>query len=107
VQAVTCLLAAEQAASGDKLGWKVLRLVQRLLCSQIITHHWFNASVVLTFGTISSLYGLNARIIDQTLFSVLVTDMVLRAILPTIVAQRWFTPLEPAKDQPSWERQIG
>jgi hypothetical protein len=55
VQAVTCLLAAVQAASGDKFGWKVLRLVRRLLWSQIITHHWFNASVVLTFSTISSL----------------------------------------------------
>jgi hypothetical protein len=107
VQAVTCLLAAVQAASGDKFGWKVLRLVRRLLWSQIITHHWFNASVVLTFGTISSLYGLNAGIIDQMQFSVLVTVMVLTAILPTIVAQRWFTPLESAKDQPSWKGQIG
>ena len=94
-----------QAASGEKFGWKVLRLVRRLIWSQIITHHWFNASVVLTFGTISSLYGLNAGKIDQTLFSVLVTVMVLRAILPTIVAQRWFTPLKPAKDQPSWKGQ--
>jgi hypothetical protein len=52
---------------------------------------------VLTFGTISSLYGLNADMIDQTQFSVLIT----------LVAQRWFTPLKPAKDQPSWEGQIG
>jgi hypothetical protein len=96
-----------QAASGDKFGWKVLRLVRRLLWSRIITHHWFNASVVLTFGTISSLYGLNAGIIDQTQISVLVTVVVLTAILPTLVAQRWFTPLKPAKDQPSWEGQIG
>jgi len=51
-------------------------------------------STGLTFGTISSLYGLNARIIDQTQFSVLVTVVVLTAILPTIVAQRWFTPPE-------------
>jgi ABC-type dipeptide/oligopeptide/nickel transport system permease component len=64
------------------------------------------ASVVLTFGTISSLYALNAGIIDQTQFSVLVT-VVLTAILPTIVAQSWFTPIEPAKDQPSWKGQIG
>ena len=64
-------------------------------------------SLVLTFGTISSLYGLNAGIIDQTQISVLVTVVVLTAILPTLVAQRWFTPLKPAKDQPSWEGQIG
>jgi hypothetical protein len=53
-------------------------------------------STGLTFGTISSLYGLNAGIIDQTQFSVLVTVVVLTAILPTIVAQRWFTPSEAA-----------
>jgi Kef-type K+ transport system membrane component KefB len=51
-------------------------------------------STGLTFGTIASLYGLNAGIIDQTQFSVLVTVVVLTAILPTIVAQRWFTPPE-------------
>jgi hypothetical protein len=55
-------------------------------------------SLVLTFGTISSLYGLNADIIDQMQFSVLVTVVVLMAILPTIGAHRWFTPLKPAKD---------
>jgi Kef-type K+ transport system membrane component KefB len=51
-------------------------------------------STGLTFGTISSLYGLNAGIIDQTQFSVLVAVVVLTAILPTIVAQRLFTPPE-------------
>ena len=107
MQAVTCLLAAVQAASGDKFGWKVLRLVRRLIWSQIITHHWFNASVVLTFVTISSLYGLNAGIIDQTQFSVLITVVVLTAVLPTIMAQRWFTPLKLTKDQPSRKGQIG
>lgn len=49
-------------------------------------------STGLTFGTISSLYGLNAGIINQTQFSVLVTVVVLTAILPTLVAQRWFAP---------------
>lgn len=49
-------------------------------------------STGLTFGTIFSLCGLNAGIIDQTQFSVLVTVVVLTAILPTLVAQRWFPP---------------
>ncbi len=49
-------------------------------------------STGLTFGTISSLYGLNARIIDRTQFSLLVTVVVLSAIVPTAVAQRWFSP---------------
>ena len=51
-------------------------------------------STGLTFGTIPSLYGLNVGIIDQAQFSVLVTVVVLTAILPTILAQRWFTPPE-------------
>jgi len=49
-------------------------------------------STGLTSGTISALYGLNARIIDRTQFSLLVTVVVLSAIVPTAIAQRWFSP---------------
>jgi Kef-type K+ transport system membrane component KefB len=49
-------------------------------------------STGLTFGTISSLYGLNAGIIDRTQFSLLVTVVVLSAIVPTAIAERWFAP---------------
>jgi hypothetical protein len=59
-------------------------------------------STGLTFGTISSLYGLNAGIIDRTPFSLLVTVVVLSAIVPTAVAQRWFSPdiaAEHARDE--------
>jgi Kef-type K+ transport system membrane component KefB len=49
-------------------------------------------STGLTFGTISSLYGLNAGIIDRTPFSLLITVVVLSAVLPTVVAERWFLP---------------
>jgi Kef-type K+ transport system membrane component KefB len=49
-------------------------------------------STGLTFGTISALYGLNAGIIDRTQFSLLVTVVVLSAIVPTAIAQRWFAP---------------
>jgi Kef-type K+ transport system membrane component KefB len=49
-------------------------------------------STGLTFGTISSLYGLNAHIIDRTQFSVLIAVVVLSAIVPTAVAQRLFQP---------------
>ena len=38
-------------------------------------------STGLTFGTISSLYGLNAGIIDRTQFSVLITTVILSAII--------------------------
>ena len=49
-------------------------------------------STGLTFGTISALYGLNAGIIDRTQFSLLVTVVVLSAIVPTAIAQHWFSP---------------
>ena len=49
-------------------------------------------STGLTFGTISSLYGLNAEIIDETQFSLLVTVVVLSAVVPTAIAERWFLP---------------
>ncbi len=52
-------------------------------------------STGLTFGTISALYGLTAHIIDRTQFSLLVTVVVLSAIVPTAIAQRWFSPHIP------------
>jgi Kef-type K+ transport system membrane component KefB len=60
-------------------------------------------STGLTFGTISSLYGLNAGIIDRTQFSLLVTVVVLSAIVPTAIAQRRFSPdleAERARSRP-------
>jgi Kef-type K+ transport system membrane component KefB len=49
-------------------------------------------STGLTFGTISSLYGLNSGVIDRTQFSLLITVVVLSAIVPTAIAQRFFQP---------------
>jgi Kef-type K+ transport system membrane component KefB len=49
-------------------------------------------STGLTFGTITSLYGLNAGIIDRTQFSLLVAAVVLSAIVPTAIAQRFYQP---------------
>jgi len=53
-------------------------------------------STGLTFGTISSLYGLNAGIIDRTQFSILLSVVILSAVVPTFFAQRFFSPpLQP------------
>lgn len=49
-------------------------------------------STGLTFGTISALYGLTAGIINRNQFSVLITTVILSAILPTVIAQRFFSP---------------
>lgn len=46
----------------------------------------------LTFGTISSLYGLSHHLISQAQYTVLVTVVILSALIPTLVAQLWFQP---------------
>jgi len=63
-------------------------------------------STGLTMGTISSMYGLSSGIINQGQFSVLVAAVVLSAILPTFIAQKWFHPShifngdsDPTEDQ--------
>jgi Kef-type K+ transport system membrane component KefB len=58
-------------------------------------------STGLTFGTITSLYGLNAGIIDRTQFSLLIAVVVLSAIVPTAIAQRFFQPqAEAGRERP-------
>jgi Kef-type K+ transport system membrane component KefB len=55
-------------------------------------------STGLTFGTIASLYGLNAGILNQVQFSVILTTVIATAILPTFIAQRFFSPkIQPSK----------
>lgn len=49
-------------------------------------------STGLTFGTISSLYGLTNGIIDQEQYTILVTAVIGSAVVPTLIAQRWFQP---------------
>jgi Kef-type K+ transport system membrane component KefB len=49
-------------------------------------------STGLTFGTISALFGLNNGIIDQKQYTILVTVVILSAVLPTLIAQRFFEP---------------
>ena len=63
-------------------------------------------STGLTFGTISSLYGLQAHIIDRTQFSLLITVVVLSAIVPTAIAQRWFSPDVDAEQSADRARQV-
>lgn len=46
----------------------------------------------LTFGTISALFGLNNKIIDQKQYTILVTVVILSAVVPTLIAQKFFRP---------------
>ncbi len=50
-------------------------------------------STGLTFGSISALYGLTNGIIDQQQYTILVTAVILSAVVPTMIAQRWFLPV--------------
>ena len=49
-------------------------------------------STGLTFGTISALFGLTNHIINQDQYTILVTVVILSAVVPTLIAQRWFKP---------------
>jgi Kef-type K+ transport system membrane component KefB len=49
-------------------------------------------STGLTFGSISALYGLTNHIIDQTQYTVLLTAVIASAVVPTVIAQKWFLP---------------
>jgi len=55
-------------------------------------------STGLTFGTISALFGLTNKIISQSQYTILVTTVIGSAIVPTIIAQRFFHPESPATE---------
>ena len=50
-------------------------------------------STGLTFGSISALFGLTNHIIDQNQYTILVTAVIGSAVVPTLIAQRWFQPV--------------
>jgi len=57
-------------------------------------------STGLTFGTISALYGYTNHVIDQTQYTILVVAVIASAVVPTLIAQKWFLPkTEPAKQE--------
>jgi Kef-type K+ transport system membrane component KefB len=56
-------------------------------------------STGLTFGSISALFGLTNRIIDQAQYTVLLTAVIGSAVVPTLIAQLWFHPhFEPLEE---------
>ncbi len=50
-------------------------------------------STGLTFGTIASVFGLTSGIIDQGQFSILIGVVIMSAVIPTFIAQKWFKPV--------------
>ncbi len=49
-------------------------------------------STGLTFGSICALFGLTNHIIDQRQYTVLVAAVILSAVIPTMIAQKWYQP---------------
>jgi Kef-type K+ transport system membrane component KefB len=49
-------------------------------------------STGLTFGSISALFGLTNHIIDERQYTILLTEVIGSAVVPTMIAQRWFQP---------------
>jgi Kef-type K+ transport system membrane component KefB len=49
-------------------------------------------STGLTFGTISSLFGLSHGIIDQSQYSILVAGVIGSAVIPTLIANAFYLP---------------
>lgn len=62
-------------------------------------------STGLTFGTISAQFGLSHNIINQLQYSILVTVVILTAIIPTLIAQRFFEPSDD--DMNAWGKLNG
>src|SRR6202140_2583804 len=56
----------------------------------------------LTFGTISALFGLQNKIINQDQYTILVSVVILSAFVPTLVAQKLFQPT--AQTMHAWGR---
>ena len=58
-------------------------------------------STGLTFGTISALFGLTNHIITQAQYTILVTTVIGSAVVPTLIAQRFFQPPIESAPTPS------
>ncbi len=50
-------------------------------------------STGLTFGLVASLFGLQSGLINQVQYSVLTGVLIASAVIPTIIAQKWFMPV--------------
>jgi glutathione-regulated potassium-efflux system ancillary protein KefC len=65
-------------------------------------------STGLTFGTISSLFGLSHHIIDEAQYSILVACVIGSAVIPTLIGNAFFMPhhLIPPPEEPEAETSV-
>ncbi len=79
-----------------KMTTKLVPLVPTVRYFNYIGHEGFYYSLMmstgLTFGTIASLFGLQHQVINQAQYSFLVATVIGTAIVPTAIANAYFTP---------------
>jgi Kef-type K+ transport system membrane component KefB len=79
-----------------KMGTKMIPLVPTVRAFNHEGHQGLYYSLMmstgLTFGTISSLFGLNHQIITSAQYSHLVATVITSAVVPTAIANAWFMP---------------
>src|ERR1019366_6732076 len=67
-------------------------------------------STGLTFGTISSLFGISHHIIDQAQYSALVAAVIASAVIPTMIANAFYLPRhllpQPGSEKMSTENEV-
>ena len=65
-------------------------------------------STGLTFGTISSLFGLSHGIIDRAQYSALVATVIASAVVPTVIANAFYLPrhLLPKRESAAPDREV-
>ncbi|MEM0449160.1 MAG: cation:proton antiporter [Methanomassiliicoccales archaeon] len=94
IAAVVSGIALVAALFLVKVGWKfvgVLPLAHKYIKGNA-AYTTLLMSTGLTFGTISAQFGLSSGLITTEQFSVLVMTVLLTAIIPTVIAQRYFSP---------------
>ncbi|BDZ67105.1 cation:proton antiporter [Methanobacterium ferruginis] len=83
------------------IGLLVVRQLSKLTGVYLVTRKYLDTaqtyttllmSTGLTFGLIASVFGLNAGYIDQIQYSLLTGVLITSAVIPTLIAQKWFFP---------------
>ena len=84
------------------LGLLIVRQLSKLSGVYFITKKYLKTAQIyttlllstgLTFGLIASIFGLNAGYIDQIQYSLLTGVLITSAVMPTLIAQKWFLPI--------------
>ena len=71
--------------------------VSRLTFKRDSTYVSFLMATSLTFGLVFLQFGIEQGLIDRTQFSILVGVILIGALAPNMIAQRWFDPWKASR----------